>query len=853
MGKLYLAHDPKLDRDVAIKTLLEGLDDDEIRGRFEREARAVARLAHRNIVVVHDFGDHKGHPFIAMEYIRGETLYEKIRRRAPIALKIKLRYMSELCSGLASAHTARVIHRDIKPANLMITLEGVLKILDFGIARQGESRHTRTGVLMGTLNYMSPEQMGGKTVDHRSDMFAVGAVCYELLAYTKAFPGTFQDGLFGRILAAAPESLAIKCPDLDPDIIRIVERAIKREPDQRYADLGEMAADLDAVLAGSTTRAHVRAPGGGGTGTHPITPPSGQVSSIRKKLAKRRTSELKKRVVSAEQALGRGELDTAEEECEQALLMDAMSTDAFALLERVHAQQLELLISEVHRNIGEGALTAADAVIDRARALAPKAPKVDDFSREVARVRAKLEQEHERAVAIERAIGQARDALAQGALEVAIRASQDVLRLDERHDEALRITREATEKQRQREALEQRAHTAVEQAQARFADHDHLAAIAILESFDPPHDHVKQALHRLRLEAAELERRQRLEADQREQALKQGAAKATSGKPKAKRKRRKLSPAPAAGEATVQLDQDQAEALQVEEAQAAMAALREARAAIERLLSAGALDRVEQPLAEAEARFGAAELQPLRDRFALARAAGEATVQLDQDQAEALQVEEAQAAMAALREARAAIERLLSAGALDRVEQPLAEAEARFGAAELQPLRDRFALARAAAEAEAAVTIGSGATIPTPSAPPLPDSGVWAPAVDAVTTWLRTLPRGVQAAAAVLVVVTTAWWFWPVSVPMVTVDAMPWATVRIMPVGAEQGVDAIERITPFAVPLADGDYLFTFGPDGDPTAYEETRHVAEGSRTIRLEIPGTDAKTLVDRLLSETR
>ena len=704
--------------------------------------------------------------------------------------------MSELCSGLASAHTARVIHRDIKPANLMITLEGVLKILDFGIARQGESRHTRTGVLMGTLNYMSPEQMGGKTVDHRSDMFAVGAVCYELLAYTKAFPGTFQDGLFGRILAAAPESLAIKCPDLDPDIIRIVERAIKREPDQRYADLGEMAADLDAVLAGSTTRAHVRAPGGGGTGTHPITPPSGQVSSIRKKLAKRRTSELKKRVVSAEQALGRGELDTAEEECEQALLMDAMSTDAFALLERVHAQQLELLISEVHRNIGEGALTAADAVIDRARALAPKAPKVDDLSREVARVRAKLEQEHERAVAIERAIGQARDALAQGALEVAIRASQDVLRLDERHDEALRITREATEKQRQREALEQRAHTAVEQAQARFADHDHLAAIAILESFDPPHDHVKQALHRLRLEAAELERRQRLEADQREQALKQGAAKATSGKPKAKRKRRKLSPAPAAGEATVQLDQDQAEALQVEEAQAAMAALREARAAIERLLSAGALDRVEQPLAEAEARFGAAELQPLRDRFALARAA---------------------------------------------------------------------------AEAEAAVTIGSGATIPTPSAPPLPDSGVWAPAVDAVTTWLRTLlreapaagaavstwlrtlPRGVQAAAAVLVVVTTAWWFWPVSVPMVTVDAMPWATVRIMPVGAEQGVDAIERITPFAVPLADGDYLFTFGPDGDPTAYEETRHVAEGSRTIRLEIPGTDAKTLVDRLLSETR
>ena len=161
MGKLYLAHDPKLDREVVVKTLLEGLDDDEIRGRFAREARAAAHLAHRNIVVVHDFGEHKGRPFIAMEYVRGETLHEKIRRRAPIDLKLKLRYMSELCAGLASAHAARVIHRDIKPANLMVASEGVLKILDFGIARQGESKHTRTGVLMGTLNYMSPEQMGG--------------------------------------------------------------------------------------------------------------------------------------------------------------------------------------------------------------------------------------------------------------------------------------------------------------------------------------------------------------------------------------------------------------------------------------------------------------------------------------------------------------------------------------------------------------------------------------------------------------------------------------------------------------------------------------------------------------------
>ena len=465
MGKLYLAHDPKLDREVAIKTLLEGLDDDEVRGRFAREARAVAHLAHRNIVVVHDFGEHDGRPFIAMEYVRGETLHEKIRRRAPIHLHLKLRYLSELCAGLASAHTARVIHRDIKPANLMITTEGVLKILDFGIAKRGESKHTRTGVLMGTLNYMSPEQMEAKVVDHRSDIFAVGSVCYELLSYTKAFPGTFQDGLFGRILAAAPESLAIRCPDLDPAAIRIVERAIKRQPDQRYQDLGAMGAEIDAVLTRLQTGPHVPAQGGGiFDETLPITPPSGQSSAIRQRLAKRRTAELKSKVDSAGQALGRGDLDIAEEECERALLLDATSTDALALLDRIHEQQLELLIQEVRGHIGEGALTAADAVIGRAKTLAPSSPKIDDLSREVARVRVELERQHERAVAIDRAISQARDALADGAFEVALRAAQEVLRLDERHNEAQRITREATEQQRQHEELEQRAHAAVEQA-----------------------------------------------------------------------------------------------------------------------------------------------------------------------------------------------------------------------------------------------------------------------------------------------------------------------------------------------------------------------------------------------------
>ena len=761
MGKLYLAHDPKLDRKVAIKTLLEGLDDDEIRGRFAREARAVAHLAHRNIVVVHDFGEHDGRPFIAMEYIRGETLHEKIRRRAPIDLKLKLSYMSELCAGLASAHAARVIHRDIKPANLMITTEGVLKILDFGIARQGESKHTRTGVLMGTLNYMSPEQMDGKTVDHRSDIFAVGAVCYEVLSTTKAFPGTFQDGLFGRISAAAPESLAIRCPDLDPEAIRIVERALKREPDDRYQDLGDMGADIEALRARLQTGPHFPTRGGEFDETIPITPSSGQSSGIRQRLAKRRSTELKIKVETAEQALGRGDLETAEAECERALLMDATSTDALALFERIHDQRLELLITEARRHIGDGALTAADAVIDRAKALAPSSPKVDGLSREVARVRAELEREHERAVAVERAIGQARDALAEGAFEVAIRAANDALRLDERHDEAQQIKRAATEQQRQHEQLEQRAHAAVEQAQAWFADDDHGAAIAVLESFEPPHDHVTQALHRLRLEAAEIDRRRRQEAEQLERArqlalmladaeiaiaearfddalgeleragqldprsdlVEPAVERALAGKVEAEaRVQREQEINQRLGEAEAALAAGDLEAAQAMVAEVQQLDAEEPRglelmgqiqAATERRDTehrareeAARLERERQ----ATLRAVTVHLQEGKTRFDdrdwdAALAELEAALRLQPDQAEALElhreVTDAAATATALEQARAAIDQLLSDGRLDSVVQPLEDAEQRFGTAELQALRSRFENARTK-EAEAA-------------------------------------------------------------------------------------------------------------------------------------------------------
>src|SRR5262245_31429763 len=215
MGDLYLASDPNTNRLVAIKLLNATLDSTELRERFAREARALAALNHPNIVGIYDTGEFEDSPFIVMEYVRGETLAELIRRRATLSISQKLKLMAELCAGLAQAHEVGIIHRDVKPANLMVDQQGRLKILDFGIARVAEGHRTRVGhpltqvnMMIGTPGYMSPEQIEGGEVDHRSDIFAVGAVCYELLSYDAAFSGSNTRQIERRVLLGQTVPLA---------------------------------------------------------------------------------------------------------------------------------------------------------------------------------------------------------------------------------------------------------------------------------------------------------------------------------------------------------------------------------------------------------------------------------------------------------------------------------------------------------------------------------------------------------------------------------------------------------------------------------------------------------------------
>ena len=240
MGTVYLGRDPELGRQVAIKVIREEVRDQEVLDRFFREARAAAALRHPNIITVYASGQHDHQPYMAMEYVDGESLADIIRSRRTLPLSDKISYLEQICAGLHFAHRAGIVHRDVKPANIMVDREGVVRILDFGIARIEGSAMTQDGSLMGSLNYMSPEQMLGRPVDHRSDIFSVGTVAYELLCYQQAFKGGLNDGLLQRLPNEDPPALAQLYPGLPPTLEQVVTRALQKTPEKRFQDLEEM-------------------------------------------------------------------------------------------------------------------------------------------------------------------------------------------------------------------------------------------------------------------------------------------------------------------------------------------------------------------------------------------------------------------------------------------------------------------------------------------------------------------------------------------------------------------------------------------------------------------------------------
>ncbi len=256
MGVVYRARDLNLERPVAVKLLPEELThDSERRKRLLREARIAASLNHPNICTVYEVGEDRGRIFIAMEFVPGSTLASRLEG-GPLPTRELLAIALEIAEGLAEAHAADVIHRDLKPQNVMVTPSGRTKILDFGLAKMvptvaedaaTSSMLSSAGLVVGTLPYMSPEQVQGGAIDARSDVFSYGVVLYQMVSGRRPFRGDTAPSVAAEILKGDPEALAVICPDLPRELARIVERCLEKRPEDRYRDAREVLTDLRTI------------------------------------------------------------------------------------------------------------------------------------------------------------------------------------------------------------------------------------------------------------------------------------------------------------------------------------------------------------------------------------------------------------------------------------------------------------------------------------------------------------------------------------------------------------------------------------------------------------------------------
>ena len=255
MGEVYAARDTRLQRKVAIKILPAHLSyNEDLRARFEQEAKSISALQHPNICVIHDIGSQDGVEFMVMEYVNGPTI-DKLVSKDGLPVDVALRYAMQIADAIACAHAAGIVHRDLKPTNIIVDRSGLVKVLDFGLAKvavKGASAAavetitvgTTPGTIVGTVAYMSPEQAEGKAVDARSDIFSFGAVFYEMLSGHRAFEGESSAALLASVLRDEPKPLSELKHNVPPEIRRIVTRCLKKDPSARYVSGAELAREL---------------------------------------------------------------------------------------------------------------------------------------------------------------------------------------------------------------------------------------------------------------------------------------------------------------------------------------------------------------------------------------------------------------------------------------------------------------------------------------------------------------------------------------------------------------------------------------------------------------------------------
>jgi serine/threonine-protein kinase len=454
MGVVYRGVDTAIGREVAIKMLTEGLaNDPNMLARFYDEVRITGKLNHPNIVTVYQVGEHNGAPYIVMEFLPGKPLDKLTASEEAPTLIERLRIIEEVCRALGFAHQKGVIHRDVKPANIFVLPDGNAKLLDFGIARleRQEHGHTRVGFLIGTVPYMAPERLRGRTLDGRSDIFSTGVVLYELIAGQPPFSGD-ETVVMQKILSAPYPSLSdlgIKCP---LGLEAIVDHALAKRPDDRYAAAEEMAADLAAVIAEM------------------------QPGQVREMLAE------------AQGLVGQDQLANAHSVLARLLQIDPRNAQAKELLARVQdvltQRRREYDVQQI-RQVAEDAFNAQR--YDQCLSILENNPELVAGSPELMALRENAQREKERQSKINTLMAQAEVARRKGDFKSAIAAAERARKIDKTNSRIIAICN-GLKKEMQRAQGQAQARTLLNSARNEMDARRYAEAMQILkqvEEVDP--------------------------------------------------------------------------------------------------------------------------------------------------------------------------------------------------------------------------------------------------------------------------------------------------------------------------------------------------------------------------------
>ena len=421
MGIVYKATDPRIGRLVAIKMRTGGFaENPDLLKRFYREAQSTGMLQHPNIVIVYDLGDQDGNPYLVMEFLEGEPLDKLISSRRELSMVQKLDYIIQACNGLNYAHQRGIVHRDIKPANLMVLRDGSVKIVDFGIARIGDQSLTRTGQVVGTITYMSPEQINAQVVDGRTDIFSTGVMLYELLTYTLPFDGKDTASTLLKIIHEPPPPLKNFLPVYPPELEEVLHRALSKDREERYATAEDFAFDL---------------------------------SRLQEQLKKTLVSDY---VEKAKASIEKQELSKAKELLQQVLKVDTQHHVAKDLMhevqQRLQKQQRGEQIRQL-RSHAEDAL--AQKQYDDALAYAEQAITLDKTNTELLNLRDLAQEAKNQKKKLDDALHRADSSYHAGDMEAAQKALEEALALDSSNTQAkalqATVAKELSEKGKQKQ------------------------------------------------------------------------------------------------------------------------------------------------------------------------------------------------------------------------------------------------------------------------------------------------------------------------------------------------------------------------------------------------------------------